>query len=562
MDTADRYLDASSAVPLRVIPLGGVGEIGRNMTVLEYGQDIVVIDCGLMFPEADMLGVDLVIPEISYLRERASSVRAFILTHGHEDHVGALPYVLPEINAPIYAARLTRGLVEVKLKEHRLVNQVRMHTVRAGERVRIGPFDIEFFHMCHSIPDNLGLAIRTPEGLVVHTSDFKFDHTPVDGQPTDFQRLASLGAEGVLLLLCDSTNADRPGFTPSEMVVSEAFDRVFAQAPGRIIVTTFASLISRVQQVIDTAERYGRKVALVGRSMMQNAGMAIDLGYLRVPPGVLVPFSETERLPADRVVLITTGAQGEPTSVLARIANRDHHQVSIVPGDTVVLSATPVPGNEETVNRTIDNLFRQGADVLYHDLMDVHVSGHASQEELKLLIAMLRPRYFLPVHGEYRHLVLNARLAQGLGIPPLNIIVAEDGDVLEFQGGRARRAGSVPAGFVFVDGLGVGDVGEVVLRDRRLLSQDGIVVAVVTVDRHSGHLAGIPDIISRGFVYEREAEGLLAAARQQLQIELNGHDDHEADFTFIQSKVHDVLSRYFHHETRRRPMIIPVVVEV
>ncbi len=557
----------------RCIPLGGLGEIGRNMMVLEYDRDIVIIDVGVMFPENEMLGVDLVIPDVSYLLDKVDRIRGIIITHGHEDHTGSLPYVLPQLGfPPIWATTLTAGLISVKLKEHRLTDRVAINVISPGKEVRFGALRAEFFRVCHSIPDGVGVALHTPAGLVVHTGDFKFDYTPVDRRQTDFARLAALGAQGVLCLFSDSTHADQAGYTPSERVVGEALDGYFAAARGRIIVTTFASLISRIQQVIDTAARYDRRVGIIGRSMVQNVTIAQELGYLTAPPGVLLKAEELgqlKQLPPRQVVLITTGSQGEPTSALTRMANRDHRQIEIVPGDTVIMSAGPIPGNEELVHRTIDNLFRLGANVLWGHETNVHVSGHASQEELKLMLSLVRPKYFVPVHGEYRHLILHARIAQGLGIPPQNIFVIEDGEVLEIGPERGEVTEHVSAGYVFVDGLGVGDVGQVVLRDRQALAQDGILIVTITVDRHTGLPIAGPDIVSRGFVYVRENEELVEKARAQVQLALRAspavsRDDEarQVDWQYVKNKIRDVLSRFVYEQTRRRPMILPLVMEV
>jgi len=548
---------------LRIIPLGGLGEIGKNCLLVEYQDEIVMIDAGVMFPENDMLGVDLVIPDITYLQDKVDKIRGLVITHGHEDHIGALPYLLPRLGMPpLYATRLTQGLIAIKLKEHHLLDEARLQTIQAGDSISLGSFQIEFFHVSHSIPDGVGLALHTPIGTVVHSGDFKFDHTPVDGRLTDFARLASLGQHGVLVLLSDSTNADSPGYTPSEKLVGEMLDNVFARAAKRIIIATFASNISRIQQIVDAALRYDRRVGIVGRSMVENVRMARDLGYLDVPEGVLLRLDELNRLPPDQVVIVTTGSQGEPTSALSRMANRDYQPLPIVPGDTVVISATPIPGNEESVNHTIDNLFRLGADVLYNDIMDVHVSGHAAQEEQKLMLNLLQPRYFVPIHGEYRHLRLHARLAEAVGVEPDNIFVLEDGQIVEFAPGMGRLAGEVPADYVFVDGLGVGDVGDVVLRDRQALSQDGVVIATVTVDKKTGRPLGEPDIISRGFVYERQSEELLALARDRLMQVLESSAQQTAEWSFLNTKIKETLGKLFYEQTHRHPMILPVVTEV
>ena len=547
---------------LRIVPLGGLGEIGKNMMVFEYGGDAIVVDAGLMFPEEDMFGVDLVIPDITYLLERREKLRGIIATHGHEDHIGALPYVLPQLNAPVYAAPLTQGLIKVKLKERRVLDSAALKTVRPGDELELGAFKIEFFHVNHSIPDAVGLIIRTPVGTVVHTGDFKFDHTPIWGGPTDFGRLARAGSEGVLLLLSDSTYVEQPGHTPSERVVSATLDRVMAKAPGRVIVATFASLMSRIQQVIDAAVHHGRKVGIVGRSMQENVQVALDLGYLSVPDGVLLRIEQLAKLPLDEVVLITTGSQGEPTSALARMAQREHRYINIVPGDTVIMSASPIPGNEELVNRTIDNLFKQGANVLYTKIDTVHVHGHASQEELKLMINLVRPRFFVPIHGEYRHLVQHARLAQTLGLPAENTLVAEDGYILEFDQSEGRIAEKIDTGYVYVDGLGVGDVGQVVLRDRQRLASDGIVVVIIALDKHTGSVAIRPDIVSRGFVRAEEAEELFEEARGVVLDALNHGADLLVEWGLVNTEIKEVLGRFLYERTKRRPMILPVVVEV
>ncbi len=546
---------------LRIIPLGGAGEIGKNMTAIEYEDAILVIDAGLMFPENDMLGVDIVIPDISYLQERKDRVRGIVITHGHEDHIGALPYVLPRINVPVYSTPLTCGLIEVKLKSHKLLKDATLRTFQMGETLHLDPFQVETFHVSHSIPDGVGLAITTPVGTVVHSGDFKFDPSPVDGQLTDFAKLAEVGSRGVLALMSDSTNADSPGHTPSESTVSTSFTRVFALAEGRIIVATFASNISRIQQVIDTAVRFNRKVAIVGRSMQDNVKMALDLGYLRAPDNVLIRIDQLHQFPFREVVVVCTGGQGEPTSALARMANRDHRQVTLVPGDTVILSATAIPGNEEMINKTLNNLFRAGAFVYYDQLMDVHVSGHASQEEEKLLINLLRPKYFIPIHGEYRHLMLHARLAQSLGIPEDHVFVIENGVMVEFDAnGNGRIAKeTAPASDVLVDGIGVGDIGTTVLRDRQHLAQDGFLVVVITIDSHTGEIVLGPEIITHGFVYAEAAETLIASTKELvLQTVKKGGGRGPA----LSAKLKEVLSQYLYHETHRRPMIIPVVTEV
>ncbi len=543
---------------LRVIPLGGIGQIGKNMMVFEYDDQLLVVDCGLMFPESDMLGIDIVIPDMEYIFERKDQVRGIVVTHGHEDHIGGLPYLMQRVKAPIYATRLTRGLIEVRLKEHHLLDGTELHTVSPGDIVELGLFTVEFFRVCHSIPDGVGLGITTPVGLIVHSGDFKFDQTPVDGRLTDFARLADLGGRGVLVLLSDSTNAETDGHTPSEQVVGEIFEQVFARATGRIIVATFASNISRVQQVVTTARKFGRQVGIVGRSMINYAKAAAALGYLDLSPDVMLSPQEMNALPPEQVAIACTGSQGEPTSALVRMALGEHRQVNIKPGDTVIVSATPIPGNEELVNRTINNLFRAGAGVYHHERMQVHVSGHGSREEHKLMLNLVRPRFFVPIHGEYRHLVHHARMAERVGIPPENIFVIESGQVLEFGLDWGRLNGQVTEGHVMVDGLGVGDVGNVVLRDRHLLSRDGFVVVVIAVDADTGQVVEGPYIITRGFVYIRESGDLIDDAAQCV-LEALGHGGSKVT---LNAKIKDSLGLFLYEQTKRRPMILPVVMEV
>ena len=533
------------------------------MMVVEYGNDIIIIDSGLMFPDEEMFGVDLVIPDTSYLNDKKQNIRGIFITHGHEDHTGGLPYILPLLDfPPIYATRLTLGLINVKLKEHRLLDKVLTHVVAPGDRVTMGASTVEVVRVNHSIPDAVALAVHTPLGTVVHTGDYKFDHTPVNGEPADFGNLARLGNEGVLIAMADSTRVESPGYTPSERVINDSFDKLFANASGRIILATFASLLSRVQQVIDTAERYERRVALVGRSMVNNVQMALELGYLHMPQGMLIRAEDIKQFRPDQVVLICTGSQGEPTSALTRIANQDHRLVRIQPGDTVILSATPVPGNERMVNRTINNLFRQGAEVYYQAIANVHVSGHAAQEEQKLMLSLLRPKFFMPVHGEYRQLVLHARLAYTLGIPEDHIVVAEDGDILEVTNDGAKVVDHITCGNVFVDGLGVGDIGQIVLRDRQVLAQDGILMVVLTVDKETGQPLAGPDIVSRGFVYMRDSEELLEHARERVLDSFAGLNGHASDWGFVKDKIRYTLSEFLYNQTHRRPMILPVVMEV
>jgi ribonuclease J len=546
---------------LRIIPLGGLGEIGKNMMLFEYGEDLIAVDAGLMFPEEDMLGVDLVIPDISYILQHPHRLKAFFITHGHEDHTGALPYILRRVNAPIYCTPLTADLIAVKLKEARLLDKADLRQVHPGERVQVGSFEVEPFGVAHSVPDSVGLAIRTPVGTVVHTGDFKLDHTPVMGQPTDLARLAQLGSEGVLLLLSDSTYVEMSGYTPSEQVVGDALLNIMASSPGRVIVATFASLISRVQQVIDAAHATGRRVFVTGRGMLDNVNMAVEKGYLTVPDGVLAGVGELRRLPHHQIAVVSTGSQGEPTSALTRMANRDHPHIKIVPGDTVVLSATAIPGNEALVNRTVDNLFRLGARVLYNRIADVHVRGHAAQEELKIVLSLVRPQYFVPVHGEYRHLVLHTRLAQSMGVPEENTFVMVDGDVLEIDETGARLRDRVSADYVYVDGLGVGDIDHVVLRDRQHLASDGMIVVVIAIDKRSGRVVGKPDVVSRGFVDVDESEELLERTRDVVVAALEGAN-HIAEWSVVHSKVKEAIARFLYQETRRRPMVLPIAVEV
>ena len=547
---------------LKIIPLGGLGEIGKNMMALECEGDIIVIDAGVLFPEDDMLGVDLVIPDISYLTEHRDRVKGILITHGHEDHTGALPYVLRELKVPVYAPRLAQGLIEVKLKEHRTLKGARLEVAEPGKPIKLGKFQIEFFRVCHSIPDAMGLVIRTPLGTVVHTGDFKIDHTPVDGNPTDFGHLADLVRGGVFLLLSDSTYAELPGYTPSERVVGDALERAVAEAPGRVMVATFASLISRVQQVLDAAQRHGRRVAIVGRSMVNNVDMALKMGYLSAAPDLMATLKEIKTLPPEKVVIITTGSQGEPTSALVRISNGDHQDVHIMPGDTVVVSATPIPGNERVVSKTIDNLFRQGARVLYDKVALVHVHGHASQEELKLMLNLIKPKFFVPVHGQHRHLIAHAALAQTIGVLPDNTFVLEDGDVLELTPQEGNVVDRVQAGPVYVDGLRVWDMKNVVLRDRKLLARDGIVIVILTRDKKTGHLIGKPEMVSSGFVDAEEHSETLGEAVQAVVDSLDHGSEQLLERGLITSKVKDIVGKSLHQQTGSRPMIIPVVLEV
>ena len=549
--------------PLRIIPLGGLGEIGKNMMAFEYEDDIVIVDCGVQFPEEGMFGVDLIIPDVSYLVERTDKIRAILITHGHEDHIGALPFILPQLKAPVYAPRLAHGLITAKLKERRAARDSVVNPIDPGEIYQFGAsFEVSWFRVCHSIPDAMGIAIGTPLGTVIHTGDFKIDHTPVDGRIFDLPALAHYGDDGVLLLLSDSTYAEVPGYTTSERVVGEALDRAIGEAGGRVLVATFASLVSRVQQVVDAAEKHGRKVSIVGRSMVDTVKVATELGYLTVPPGVLVSLAETRKLAPEKVVLMTTGSQGEPTSALVRIAKQEHRDVNIMAGDTVIISATPIPGNELAVSRTIDNLLRQGAKVLYDRIATVHVHGHASQEELKLVLRLVRPRYFVPVHGEFRHLTAHAQLAWDLDVAKDGIFVMEDGDVLELSESGSKMDERISAGPIFVDGLTTRDTQSPVLSQRRSLSKDGVVVLVVTVDKKNGGLVGEPVAVSSGFLDETETgtlfEELSVALAQGLS---NGGVNHQ-EIDEIKAKVRETGRKFISGAVRRSPMIIPVVLEV
>jgi len=533
------------------------------MMVVEYGNDIIIIDAGVMFPDDEMFGVDLVIPDTSYLNDKKDRIRGILITHGHEDHVGAIPYVLPMLNfPPIFATRLTQGLINVKLKEHKLLDKATVNLITPGDQLELGECLVEFFRVNHSIPDAIGIVVHTPVGTIVHTGDYKFDHTPVDGKPADMGTLGRIGNEGVLLMMGDSTRVESPGYTPSERVINDSLDKIFANAPGRILLATFASLLSRVQQVVNAAVRYERQVALVGRSMVNNVQMAVELGYLNIPKSTLIRAEDINKFPPERVVIICTGSQGEPTSALTRIANQDHRLVRIQPGDTVILSATPVPGNEKMVNRTINNLFRQGAEVFYQAISNVHVSGHGAQEELKLMLALLRPQFFMPVHGEYRQLVLHAKLAHSMDIPADHIVVAEDGDMIEVTPDTIAVKDHAVCGNVFVDGLGVGDVGQIVLRDRQVLAQDGILMMVLTVDKETGQPLAGPDIVSRGFVYMRDSEELLESAREHVLESFIGLNGHASDWSFVKDKIKHTLSEFLYEKTHRRPMILPIVMEV
>ena len=548
--------------PLRVIPLGGLGEIGQNMMALEYGEDIVVIDAGVLFPEEDMPGVDFGIPDITYLVENRDRVRAILITHGHEDHIGALPYVLSELNVPVYASRLTHGLITVKLREFGLLRDARLNVVEPQTPFKIGNFRVEFFRVCHSIPDAMGIALTTPVGMVIHTGDFKIDHTPADGLRTDFAELAALTADGVLLMFSDSTYAEVEGYTASEQVVGEALDRVIAEAEGRVMVATFASLISRIQQVVNAAVKHGRKVTVVGRSMSNNVKMALTMGYLEAPQGTIVSMNEARQLPHDQVVIVATGSQGEPTSALVRIANGEHQDVEAVPGDTVVISASPIPGNEKVVAKTIDNLYRKGAKVLHSRIALVHVHGHASQEELKMMLSLIKPRFFVPVHGEYRHLVAHSALAKSMGIPAQRAFVLEDGDVLELDESEGHVTGKVPAGHVFIDGNALMHMHSSVINERRLLAKDGIVAVMITLSRESGNPLEDPGFVSSGFVELEDSQELFEKTSKVVLRTLDLETETTLDLKGVQARVSDSVSKYLYDETRRRPTVVTVVQQV
>jgi len=548
---------------LRVIPLGGLGEIGKNMMALEYGNDILVIDAGLMFPSEEMLGVDLLIPDISYLLARQNKVKGIVITHGHEDHIGALPYILSRITPPVYATKFTRELIMVELKQRGVKTGAKLNVVSPGSKIRLGQFTIDFFPVCHSIPDSVGLVIHTPLGTVVHSGDFKIDYTPTICEATNFNQLASLGTRGVLLLLSDSTYAELPGYTPSERVVSDTLDRIVGEAKGRVIITTFASLISRMQQVFDVAVKHGRRVFVIGRSMKEIVSMALKTGYLTAPSGIICRLDELKSLPHNRVIVLSTGSQGEPTSALVRMANRDpSSRVQIIRGDTVVISATPIPGNEALVSKTTDSLFRQGANVIYDKLAQVHVHGHGSQEELKLLISLLKPRFFVPIHGEYRHLKLHAQLAQSMGVPRDKAFVLENGDILELGQDSGKVVARTRVGVIYVSGMITGELDNAVLRDRKLLSRDGVAVVTVAVDTENGKLAERPRIVTRGLVDSGEEQKLIERGREVVSAALDHARKRLGERDFVDARVRDSLSRFFYEQIHRRPVIIPVVVEV
>ncbi len=554
---------------VRVLALGGAGEVGRNMWVVEYGEEIIILDCGIMFPEAEMLGVDLVLPDITYLREKTDKIKGVLLTHGHEDHIGAVPHLIADLGfPPIYATRLTHGLLTNKLKEHRLLDKVSQVQINDTDTFQVGAFTVEPFHIAHSIPDAVGFAITTPAGLVIYLTDWKLDHTPVDGRPTNIQKLAELGQRKPLLLITDCVRVESKGYTPSETTVGEAFDNIFAVAPGRIIVATFASNISRVQQAIDSAEAYGRKVLLAGRSMENNTRIALEMGFLRAEAGTLIRPHEMNAYPDDQVAVVCTGSQGEPMAALNRMANRDYPNLKIKQGDTVVVSATPIPGNEVSVGRVINNLFRLGADVIYGGDARVHVSGHAAQEELKLVLTLLRPEFVLPFHGDYRHLVLYRKLAMGMGahFTEENVLLPDDGSILEFAHGFGKVIGKAPVGYIYVDGTTIGDVGNVVVRDRQMLAKDGMLIVVVGMDMATGELVAGPDVVSRGFVYMRQSQDLVEATKETVRSALTSRNGNApvggVDSAYVTRKIKDVVGEFLYRETKRRPMVLPVVMEV
>ena len=554
---------ANTKAKLKLIPLGGLQEIGKNMLVVEYKNTIIVIDCGLMFPDEGMLGIDLVIPDISYLLKNKDKVKGIMLTHGHEDHIGALPYVLRQINVPLYGTKLTLGLVENKLKEHTTLSDVSMNIIKPRDVVKLGDLEVEFIKTNHSIADSVGLAVHTPVGTIVHTGDFKIDYQPVDGELIDLHRFAELGKKGVLVMLADSTNVEREGYSMSESTVGHNFTELFSNAKQRILVATFASNIHRIQQVVNASIQSGRKVAISGRSMVNVINVATELGYLDIPENVLLDIDHIDKYPANRITIITTGSQGEAMSALTRMASSDHRKVDIVPGDTVIISATPIPGNEKLVSRVINQLFKKGADVIYEALADVHVAGHAYQEELKLLQALIKPKFFVPVHGEYRHLIQHAQIAEKMGVAKENIFIADNGTVMEFTKDTGKITGTVMAGRVLVDGLGVGDVGNIVLRDRKHLSQDGLIVVVVTLSKESGLVVAGPDIISRGFVYVRESEDLMEQARSVIKEALVSCEEKKiTEWGTIKTYIKDNLKEYIYQKTKRNPMILPIIMEI
>jgi len=548
---------------LSIIPLGGIGEIGKNMFVVHYQQEIIILDAGLMFPEEEMLGVDIVIPDISYVLEHKDKVKAIILSHGHEDHIGALPFILPRLNVPVYGTKLTLGLLRYKLEEKGILGDVELHEIGAGQELQIGSFQVNFFATNHSIPNSVGMIVKTPVGNIVYTSDFKFDHTPVSGEIMDFYKLAEIGREGVLVVLSDSTNAGRPGYTHSEKEVGQTLNEIFHAAEGRVIIVTFASNIDRIQQIVHAAADSGRKLAIDGWSMVNNVEIARELGFLSIPSKTLIEIEDIKKVPGHQTALLTTGTQGEPMSALTRLANGTHRKFEILRGDTVVMAASPIPGNEKLVSRTIDNLYRRGAKVIHEIQSGVHVSGHGSREDLKMMLNLLRPQYLIPVHGEYRHLVHHGKIAEEVGMDKENIFIVENGNVIEFSPSQARVLPSIQAGYVFVDGLGIGDVGNVVLRDRQVLSKDGIFIVVLTIDTETMKVVSGPDIVSRGFVYVKESEELLEEAKEQVVSALDGlMRKNISDWSTIKNNVRDSLNKFLWEKTGRKPMILPVIMEI
>jgi ribonuclease J len=548
---------------IKIIPLGGINEIGKNLTVIEYKDEIIVIDCGIKFPDEEMFGIDLVIPDISYLTKNMDKVKGIFLTHGHEDHIGALPYVLKELNVPVYGTKLTLGIVETKLKEHGLLSVVELRRVNPKDIVKLNNISVEFIKTNHSIADSVAIAIHTPVGIVLHTGDFKIDYTPIDGDVADLLRFAELGRKGVLVMMADSTNVERPGYTMSESTVGETFESIFANARGRIIVATFASNIHRIQQIITASVKHGRKVAVSGRSMENIVAVATELGYLYFEKDSIISIDAINKYPNDKITMITTGSQGEPMSALSRMASSEHKKVNIMEGDMVIISASPIPGNEKLVSRVVNQLFKKGAEVIYEALADVHVSGHACQEELKLMQTLVKPKFFIPVHGEYRHLKQHGELAIRLGLPPSNTVIVDNGDVIEVTKDSMKKNGTVVSGQVFVDGLGVGDVGNIVLRDRKHLSQDGILTVVVTIERESGSVIAGPDIISRGFVYVRESEDLMEEARNVVKDTLRECEEKRiTDWATMKSSIKDALRIFLYERTKRKPMILPIIMEI
>ena len=548
---------------LKIIPLGGLLEIGKNITVFEYGNDIILVDCGLAFPEDDMLGIDLVIPDLSYLEKNKEKIRGLVITHGHEDHIGSIPYLLKQMNVPIYGTKLTIGLIEHKLEEHKLLRSTKLKVVNPGQTINLGSMKVEFIRTTHSIPDACSLAIHTPVGTVVHTGDFKIDYTPIDGEMLDFGRLAAFGNKGVLALMSDSTNAERKGYTMSESTVGEVLDKLFINCSKRIVVATFSSNVHRVQQIVNSAVKYGRKIAVCGRSMLNMIETARKFGYIKVPDNVFIDIDMIKSYPDDKLTIITTGSQGETMSALTRMAAGEHKKVQITPNDLIIISANPIPGNENSVSKVIDDLMKIGAEVVYNALEDIHVSGHACQEEQKLMISLVRPKYFIPVHGEYRQLIAHGETAKKVGVDSDNIFIMTNGRILELNEYDAKLTGTVPVGKIMVDGLGVGDVGNIVLRDRQRLSQDGLIIIVLTMDSRTGTVVAGPDVLSRGFVYVRESENLMEDIKQLLRAEIDKFEEkHITDWSTIKAVLREELRDYIYKKTKRDPMILPIIMEV